>query len=198
MNRFKITMGAAALAVAAVAIVACNKEKTAQQETTVEQQPKNPNDYTLAEMAEAMSWEEGKAFFENQPVKDYTEICRKVIEGYEVGKNVLGSSQYEISWYWPSSNGDCDTDFHGLCSITKKDTIINQQTNAMGFFEQGKLVIIPTKDDDGFTTDGYLAIGRPIEVGNDTVIIREGIYAAYYDEALGRYVAVSVDIDSVN
>lgn len=41
--------------------------------------------------------------------------------------------------------------------------------------------------------DGYLAIGAPIEVQYDSIIIQEGIYAAYYDEQSGRYVAVAVD-----
>ncbi|MDO5316827.1 MAG: hypothetical protein Q4F82_12115 [bacterium] len=40
MNKFRITLDATALALAAVAIVACSKEKTAQQETTIEQQLK--------------------------------------------------------------------------------------------------------------------------------------------------------------
>ena len=53
-NKIKIALGAAALTVAAVAIIACSKEKTAQQETTIEQQPKNPNDYTLAENDEGV------------------------------------------------------------------------------------------------------------------------------------------------
>lgn len=62
MNKFKIALGATALTMAAVAIIACSKEKTAQQET-ITQQPDESRDYTLAEMAEAMSWEDGKAFF---------------------------------------------------------------------------------------------------------------------------------------
>ncbi len=197
MNNFKITLGAMALTLAAVAIVACSKEKTAQQEVPApQQQTVAPNDYTLAEMIETMSWEEGKGFFENQPIKDYTELCRKVIADQETIRNVQ-DPQYEITWYWPSADGDCNTDFHGLCSITKKDTI-NQGGNARGCFEDGKLIIIPTTEEDGFTADGYLAIGRPIEVENDTVIIKEGVYAAYYDETLRRYVAVTVDIDSAN
>ena len=69
--------------------------------------------------------------------------------------------------------------------------------NARGFIEDEKLVIIPTTNENGFTADGFLAVGRPIIVENDTIIIREGIYAAYYDEKTGGYVAVAVDVDVV-
>ncbi len=31
-------------------------------------------------MIEAMSWEDGKAFFEKQPIKDYTLMCEKVVK----------------------------------------------------------------------------------------------------------------------
>ena len=48
-------------------------------------------------------------------------------------------------------------------------------------------------EDDGYTADGYLVIGAPIEVQFDSIVIQEGIYAAYYDEEAGRYTAVAVD-----
>ena len=67
------------------------------------------------------------------------------------------------------------------------------QANAMRYYESGKLVIVPDVEENGFTADGYLAIGSPIEVEDDNVVIQEGIYTAYYDEDAGRYVAVAVD-----
>lgn len=70
MKKNSIVLGALALALTAVAILACSKENTAQQETPAAQQTAEPQDYTLAEMIEAMSWEDGKAFFENQPIKE--------------------------------------------------------------------------------------------------------------------------------
>ena len=68
----------------------------------------------------------------------------------------------------------------------------------MGYYEDGKLIIIPTSEDNGFTEDGYLAIGVPIEIQNDSIVISEGIYAAYYDDEQGRYVAVAVDYEGLN
>lgn len=65
MKKFRILMGTLALAVVVATFFACNKEKTTQQRTQAVQQTADPNDLTLAEMIEAMSWEEGKAFFEN-------------------------------------------------------------------------------------------------------------------------------------
>ena len=197
MNKFKILLGATALAVAAVAIIACSKEKTAQQKITTIQQPTESKDYTLAEMAEAMSWEEGKAFFENQPIKDYTYMCEEVLNDCGFEEKSQQSPLYDIVWYWPKANGGCDEDYIGLCSVTKTDTTF-RHSNARGFVADNKLVIIPTTDEDGFTADGYLAVGLPITVNNDSIVILQGIYAAYYDEVIGRYVAVAVDIESAN
>lgn len=197
MNKFRIVMGAMALTVAAVAIIACSKEKTAQQETTIEQQPKNPNDYTLAEMAEAMSWEDGKAFFEKQPIKDYTAVCEKVMSECGFEEKTAGFP-YSIDWQWKQFGGNCDSNFSGLCLVVKRKENSSADANAMGYYEDGKLVIIPTTEDNGFTEDGFLAIGTPIEIQNDSIIINEGVYTAYYDDELGRYVAVAVDYVVMN
>lgn len=197
MNKLRIALGAAALALATVAIVACNKEKTAQQEMSFEQQPKNPNDYTLAEMAEAMSWEEGKAFFENQPIKDYTYVCEKVLNdcGFEEKAEGL---PYIIEWQWRMADGNCDPDFTGLCLIIRKKENLYMQANAIGCYEDGKLVIIPTTEENGFTMDGYLAVSTPIQIQNDSIVVVEGIYSAYYDEGTGLYTAVAVDYRVLN
>lgn len=197
MNKFKIALGATALALAAVAIVACNKEKASQQETTIEQQPQNPNDYTLAEMAEAMSWEEGKAFFENQTIKDYTSVCEKVMNdcGFE---EKTSDFLYSIDWQWKMAGGNCNPNYAGACLIIKREENSSAEANAMGCYEDGKLIIIPTTEENGFTEDGFLAIGTPIEIQNDTIVINEGVYTAYYDDELGRYVAVAVDYVVMN
>jgi hypothetical protein len=192
-NKFRIALGATALTVAAVAIIACSKEKTAQQEPQTEQQTVKPNDLTLAEMAETMSWEDGKAFFENQSIKDYTYACEMVINDCGFTEKSQGSS-YSLVWRWTKFNGDCDNDHPGICAGTKNDTI-DPSENARGYFEDGKMVIIPTTDDNGFTSDGYLAIAKPIMLENDIIVISQGIYAAYYDEESGRYVAVAVDYE---
>lgn len=192
MKKFRILMRATALAMAAVAIVACSKEKTAQQETPLEQRPKNPNDYTLAEMAEAMSWEEGKAFFENQPIKDYTTVCKQLMIGCSFAEKEAGLP-YVISWVWRMPNGCCNPSEPGVCLAIRKKENSSMQSNAKGFFEDGKLILVPTSEDNGFTADGYLAIGAPIEVQYDSIVIQEGIYTAYYDEETGRYTAVAVD-----
>lgn len=193
MNKFKIILGAAALAMAAVVIVACSKEKTAQQETPAAQQTAEPQDYTLAEMAASMSWEEGKAFFENQPIKDYTAVCEKVLN--ECGHSLEKSSSwptYIFGWHWARPVDDCISNYDGICFGIKTDSN-SDQSNARGYFEDGKFVIIPDGDEDGFTSDGYLAVGVPIAIQNDSIIVNEGIYSAYYDEESGRYIAVAVD-----
>lgn len=185
-------MGAMALAVASVAIIACSKDNTAQQETPAAQQTTEPQDYTLAEMIEAMSWEDGKAFFENQPIKDYTAVCEKVLKDCGFADKEAGLP-YVISWVWKMVDGSCNPNYNGVCLIIRKKENSTMQANANGFFEDGKLILVPTSEDDGFTADGYLVIGSPIEVQYDSIIIQEGIYTAYYDEEMGEYYAVAVD-----
>lgn len=192
MKKSRIVMGAMALAVAAGAIIACNKEKTAQQETITDQQPIGTKDHTLAEMIEAMSWEDGKAFFENQPVKDYTAVCEKVLNDCSFFEKTEVYS-YGVSWNWLMAGGDCNPKYSGSCLIIKYSNEAYNQPDAIGFFENDKLVIVPTTDENGFTNDGYFVVGAPIEIQNDTIIVSEGVYSAYYDEEMGRYVAVAVD-----
>ena len=197
MNKLRIALGATALTVAAVAIIACSKEKTAQQETTTTQQHVESKDYTLAEMAEAMSWEEGRAFFENQPIKDYAYVCEKLLNDCGYDEKSSGFP-YSIDWQWKMVDGNCNANYAGLCLIVKRKENSSADANAMGYYEDGKLIIIPTTEDNGFTKDGYLAIGTPIEIQNDSIVINEGVYTAYYDDELGRYVAVAVDYETLN
>ena len=192
MKKFRIVMGAMALAVAAGAIIACNKEKTAQQETITDQQPIGTKDYTLAEMIEAMSWEDGKAFFENQPIKDYTLMCENIVSDCGFDAKTAGLP-FIISWNLRTPNGTCNYNLSGACLVIRKKESISQEANATGFFEEGKLVIVADSEDNGFTSDGYLVIGSPIEIENDSIVIQEGVYAAYFDEELGTYTAVAVD-----
>jgi len=190
-------MGATALAMAAVAFVACSKEKTAQNETITEQQPKNPNDYTLAEMIEVMTWEEGKAFFENQPVKDYTYACEMVLNDCGFGEKEA-ELPFIISWALKTSNGFCNPNLPGACLVIRKKESSSTQANALGYFEDGKLVVVSISEENGFTSDGYFVVGAPIEIENDNIIIQEGIYTAYYDEEAGMYMAVAVDYYMAN
>lgn len=185
-------MGATALAVAAVAILACSKEKETQQETPAAQQTAEPQDYTLAEMIEAMRWEDGKAFFANQTVKDYTYVCEKVFDKCELAEKDSSSPTYIFGWHWATPATDCISQYKGFCFGIKQE-VNSSQSNARGCFVDGKLVIVPTTEENGFTSDGYLAIGAAIEIQNDSIVIQEGVYTAYYDEDEGRYVAVAVD-----
>ena len=192
MNKFRIVLGATALTMAAVAIIACSKEKTEQQETTTLQQTVDPNDLTLAEMAEAMSWEDGRAFFENQPIKDYTAVCEKVLSDCDFIGRSSSVPTYVFGWHWATVYEDCISEYKGLCFGIKQDSN-SEQSNALGYFEDGKFIIVPITDENGFTTDGHLVVGTSIEIENDSIIIPNGIYTAYYDEQSGRYVAVAVD-----
>ena len=192
MNKFKIVMGVLIPAVVAATLIACTKEKTSQQETTNAQQTANVRNYTLAEMVDALSWEEGKAFFQNQPIKDYTAVCEMALNDCGFAEKETGLPYY-ISWELRMPNGDCNPSYSGSCLVIRKKENSSLQANAIGYFKDGKLIIVPTTVENGFTSDGYLAVGAPIEVQYDSIVIQEGIYSAYYDEEVGRYVAVAVD-----
>ena len=137
MNKFKIALGATALAVAAVAIVACSKEKEQQQQTPAVQQTAEPHDYTLAEMAEAMSWEEGKAFFENQPVKDYTSVCEKVLNECGFAEKEAGLP-YVISWVFRQPNEQCNVNVPGSCLVIRKKTLSRQLKTLKRFWSSSR------------------------------------------------------------
>lgn len=191
-------MSATALAVVAATVIACSKEKEQQQETPEpQQQTANPNDLTLAEMIESLSWEEGKAFFENQPIKDYTYACEMVLNDCESDAKEAGLPYY-ISWELRMIDNTCNPNYPGNCLMIRKKDNSSMQANAIGCFEDDKLIIIPTTEENGFTADGYLAIGSPIDVQYDNIVIQEGIYTAYFDEETGRYSAVAVDYYRVN
>lgn len=191
--KLRIILGAMALEVVAATVIACSKEKNTQKETPkLQQQTTNPNDLTLAEMKETLSWEEGKAFFENQPIKDYTYVCEKVMNDCGFAEKEAGIPYY-ISWELRMPNGSCNPNYGGSCIVIRPKDNPSTQPNAIGYFENDKLIIIPTTEEDGFTADGYLVIGAPIEVQNDSIVIQEGIYAACYDEGKGKYSAVVVD-----
>lgn len=192
MKNAKIAMGALALAVVAATIIACSKEKTTQQESQASQKVTSPNDLTLAEMKEALSWEEGKAFFENQPIKDYTAVCEMVLNDCEFAEKEAGLP-YVISWVFRQPDGICNYNMPGSCLVIRKKDSSSLQANALGYFENGKLVIVPTTEENGFTADGYLVIGSTIEIQYDSIAIQEGIYTAYYDENVGKFIAVAVD-----
>jgi hypothetical protein len=186
-------MGALALAMVAATVIACTKEKEQQQETPEpQQQTANPNDLTLAEMIESLSWEDGKAFFENQPIKDYTAVCEMLLNDCGSEERDAGAPLV-ISFVLRKPDKTCNPNMPGYCLIIRKDEGSSTQANALSYFADGKLVIVSTAEENGFTADGYLAIGSPIEIQYDSVVIQEGIYTAYFDEETGRYVAVAVD-----
>ena len=163
MNKFRILIWALALAVVAAAVVGCKKENEKQTEAPAAvQQADEPHDYTLAEMIEAISWEDGKAFFENQPVKDYTAVCEMMLNDCEFAEKDSSSPNYVFGWHWATPATDCISQYDGLCFGIKKESN-SSQSNARGYFVDGKFVIIPTTEENGFTDDGYLAIGAAIK-----------------------------------
>lgn len=107
-----------------------------------------------------MSWEEGKAFFENQPIKDYTAVCEKVLNDCKFGEKAQPRIHFIFEWHWDPNTNDCISTYPGVCFIIRR--LHSQSYNAVGYIEDEKLVIIPTDEENGFTSDGYFAVGSPI------------------------------------
>lgn len=55
------------------------------------------------------------------------------------------------------------------------------------------MVIIPKGEDNGITSDGYLAVKYDVPIEELGRSIKSGIYKAIYDEKEGKYTAVVVD-----
>lgn len=57
------------------------------------------------------------------------------------------------------------------------------------------MIIIPKDDNNGITSDGYLAVKYDVNIEELGKTIRSGIYKANYDTATGRYTAIVVDFE---
>lgn len=57
------------------------------------------------------------------------------------------------------------------------------------------MIIILKDDNNGITSDGYLAVKYDVNIEELGKTIRSGIYKAIYDTATGRYTAIVVDFE---
>lgn len=57
------------------------------------------------------------------------------------------------------------------------------------------MIIIPHDDNNGITSDGYLAIKYDINIEDLGKTIKSGVYKANYDKDAGRYTAIVVDFE---
>ena len=193
-----IILSIMALAIISMAIgfVGCKKGKDTEiEETNFAEESNSAIDYryiTLKDMALSLSDKESTDFFNTQIIKDYTDICESVMKDCDFEQRKAESQKIKIKWHWASQSTNCNSQHPGICIIFKENE--ESEANAYMIKEDDKLIIIPTIDEDGFTKDGYLAIGTDIVIPNSSAAIEKGIYTAYYDDEYGKYTAVAVDL----
>ena len=140
---------------------------------------------TLEEFASSLETEEERDFFETHRIMDYTDIAAQALRAASNG--TIENPRFQIKFKWFVH---CQRPF-GICFIFSFAHL--DETNATMYFYDGKCVIVPDSDsDNGLTSDGYLPIFRDIPI-DDELLVKEGIYKAYYDWDLEKY-AIAVDI----
>jgi len=148
--------------------------------------PTNESKVSLAEFIKSAKSDEEISFFKNHKIIDNTTICEKVLKNISKTRSELNKAKF--SFTWPAS--DCEKPL-GICIILTflGDEIANTSVAVV----DGKYIVIPSTEDNGLTTDGYLPVLRDLYVDENTTV-KAGIYTANYDEAQGKYTAIALDL----
>ena len=198
LNKLRVALCAAAVVVAA-AFFACNKEKAEEKRETDKGIINNvsaSNHPTLDELLVLASVEDKNHVLPKLARKDYSSICEKALKE---DTNFQKSANMPIYFGWhlvlkpEPHRPPCVSDIPGICIAIVFNSPDVATSNAYEF--GGKLIIVPDDEDNGFTKDGYLVVGCPIEIEGSAYVIKEGIYSATFDENAGRFVAVAVDFE---
>lgn len=199
MNKLRVALFAAAVVFAA-AFFACSKEKAQEKFETDKDIIKNvsaSNRPTLDELLILASVEDNNHVLPNLARKDYSSICEKALKE---DTNLQKTANMPIYFGWhlvlnpEPHRPPCESDIPGICIAIVFNSPGVATSNAYEF--DGKLIIVPDDEDNGFTEDGYLVVGSPIEIEGSAYVIKEGIYSATFDESAGRFVAVAVDFEN--
>ena len=146
---------------------------------------------SLAEFASSVESKEEIAFFKNHNIVDNTDVYENLFKGaFDSGslKSELVIFRLEIKFKWHGSG--CVVPI-GICIIIPSPMADAMNAEAMIFEEN--LIVFPTTEDNGLTSDGYLPIFEDIYVDENTVI-KAGIYSAYFDAKKNRFTAVALDL----
>lgn len=169
--------------------LSCNKNDNINA-TSSNTEYQNTHHLTLSEMANEVETDEERMFLQNTEIKDYTNMCKKINQRSNASSEQV--VPIKIRWHWAPNNTNCYSDYPGICIAVVFNNM--DDCNAQGYVRDGKLIIVPNNDENGYTADGKLAVGHNVELENSDIIIAKGIYTAYYDKVLGKYTSVAVDM----
>lgn len=164
---------------------------------------------SLVELKKLCQEDDDIAFFKENRMVDNTAIYANAQAGLIHPTYIDGHIHFE--WHWPSltpkppvppmpkgtTSIDCG-DFPGLCLIIRflKDQLPEgYRVNSDVQLYKNHMIIIPHDDNNGITSDGYLAIKYDINIEDLGKTIKSGIYKANYDKDAGRYTAIVVDFE---
>jgi len=141
---------------------------------------------TLAEFAAFVDTEEERVFFTENKIIDNKEIAKMALLERETNPKFLPISiQVKFRWWF-----GCKFPL-GICLIISFPYADFAPAEYVKLSDH--IVLFPLSEENGLTTDGYLPIGEDIHIDENT-IIKAGIYTAFFDEDLGEYTAIAIDL----
>lgn len=139
---------------------------------------------TLDEFIQSVETEDERRFFAKHNIIDNRKVASKVLNSAQLKAQ---KQKPRIKFKWGGSG--CVNPI-GICIIIPFGV---DNPNAEVVIADGKYVVFPKTNDNGITSDGYLPIYEDLYIDEATTI-KAGIYMANYDEQLGKYTAIALDI----
>lgn len=175
----KISVLATLLAVVMFAFTGCEKEG--------EITKYGLNTMSLSEFRASVESPEEVDFFNSHLPIDHTDIARQAVRQHAFQKESTKPAKLRFKW----GGSGCVRSF-GICLIIPLPIADDKEANAQTIDLANKLIVMPSTDDNGLTSDGYLPIFEDLYV-EDGKVIKAGIYKAFRDEATGT-IAVAIDL----
>ncbi len=188
----KVILGSLFALIATIGVVSCNKEEVNNTNETVKTELKT-NEYKLSlnEFKSTLESDEEINFFKNTKIVDNTIYCKERLEKIKIQKAEL--SNLGIKWRWAGWKSGCTIPL-GICGIIPIGLNDNlEESTAKYQVNDDKIIVIPTTEDNGITTDGYLPILNDIYV-NEDITVKSGIYKANVDPKTNEVNAIAIDI----
>ncbi len=195
-------------AVVVMTMTACNKQKL------VENQPQNvttidETQMTLQQFAETRPFEDQKNYLLNTKVTDNTADYVEFINSKSLNKTSAEVAKPKIKFRWhgvnPKGHG-CEVPL-GICIILGGGSADAAALEVSAGVINNKFVIsFPnnTSSNFGLTINGYLPLLFDVSIPNEIATqlgitsnnprIKAGIYQAYYDQALGKYTGIAINM----
>lgn len=195
-------------ALAVITLTACNKQKIVenqpQSSTTIDE-----SQMTLKQFAETRPFEDQKNYLLNTKVTDNTLDYVDYINSKSLNKTNAEVAKPKIKFRWhgvnPKGHG-CEVPL-GICIILGGGSSDAAALEVSAGVINNKFVITfpnNTNSNFGLTINGYLPLLFDVSIPNDIATqlgitssnprIKAGIYQAYYDQTLGKYTGIVINM----